>query len=118
MTGTTDKENKGLDGRLLDDLYRMVMARKDGDPQTSYTAKLAAKGAKKVAQKVGEEGVEAALEIVAGDAEKLASESADLFYHLMVAWAVTGVEPADVWRRLAERQGISGIAEKASRSTD
>ena len=48
--------------------------------------------------------------------EKVASESADLLYHLTVLWADQGVKPEDVWNILAERQGISGIAEKASRT--
>jgi len=105
----------GLDGRILDLLFETVREKIDADPETSYTARLAAKGRKKVAQKVGEEGVEAALEIAVGDAERLASESADLFYHLAVAWAVTGVTPTDVWHALERRQGVSGLAEKAAR---
>jgi phosphoribosyl-ATP pyrophosphohydrolase len=50
-----------------------------------------------------------------GEARALVGESADLLYHLLVLWEDAGVAPADVWRALEERMGISGIAEKESR---
>ncbi|WP_296998393.1 MULTISPECIES: phosphoribosyl-ATP diphosphatase [unclassified Thalassospira] len=103
---------------ILDALYATVSARKGADPDTSYTAKLLAKGTPKIAQKVGEEGVETVIAALAESPEKVASESADLLYHLTVLWADQGVKPEDVWKILAERQGISGIAEKASRKSD
>jgi phosphoribosyl-ATP pyrophosphohydrolase len=103
---------------ILDTLYATVSARKGADPDTSYTAKLFAKGTAKIAQKVGEESVETVIAALAETPEKVASESADLLYHLTVLWADQGVTPEDVWKILAERQGISGIAEKASRSKD
>lgn len=106
------------DQHILDALYATVAARKGADPDTSYTAKLFSKGTAKIAQKVGEEGVETVIAALAETPDKVASESADLLYHLMVLWAVQGVKPEDVWNTLAERQGISGIAEKASRSKD
>lgn len=61
-----------------------VAARADDDPATSYTASLIGQGVKRLAQKVGEEGVEVALAAVAGDADELTSETADLVYHLTV----------------------------------
>lgn len=103
---------------ILDALYATVAARKGADPSTSYTAKLFSRGTAKIAQKVGEEGVETVIAALAETPDKVASESADLLYHLMVLWADQGVKPQDVWNILAERQGISGIAEKASRSKD
>ncbi|NIZ00796.1 phosphoribosyl-ATP diphosphatase [Thalassospira lucentensis] len=103
---------------MLDALYATVADRKGADPSTSYTAKLFAKGTPKIAQKVGEEGVETVIAALAETPDKVASESADLLYHLMVLWADQGVKPQDVWDILAERQGISGIAEKASRPKD
>ncbi len=102
---------------VLDRLYRTVAARKGADPETSYTAKLFARGTPKIAQKVGEEAVETIIEAVRGDKAKIASESADLLYHLLVLWANEGVEPADVYAQLAAREGTSGIAEKKSRKT-
>ena len=62
-----------------------------------------------------EEAVEAVIEAMRGDKQKLAEESADLLYHLMVLWADAGVKPETVYGILADREGISGIAEKKSR---
>lgn len=100
---------------VLDRLAAAVAARRGADPASSYTARLLAAGPAKAAQKLGEEAVEAVIEAVRGDAGKLASESADLLYHLMVLWAAAGVEPAQVWAELERREGTSGIAEKAAR---
>lgn len=100
---------------VLDDLFSIIRSRKESDPETSYTAKLFAKGRLKIAQKLGEEAVETALAGVAQGPDQVASESADLLYHLLVLWADTGVQPADVWQKLAERRDRSGIEEKNSR---
>ncbi|HYG88988.1 MAG TPA: phosphoribosyl-ATP diphosphatase [Azospirillum sp.] len=100
---------------VLDRLYRTVVSRKGADPETSYTAKLFSRGTSKIAQKVGEEAVEAIIEAVRGDKPKLVGESADLLYHLMVLWADAGIEPAEVYALLASREGVSGIAEKKAR---
>lgn len=100
---------------VLERLYETILSRKGGDPETSYTAKLFHRGTPKIAQKVGEEAVETVIEAMRGDADKIAAESADLLYHLLVLWAQTGVEPGDVWAKLQAREGTSGIAEKASR---
>src|SRR5690349_17765056 len=82
-----------IDGRVLDRLYGVIASRRGGDPGTSYTAKLFSQGAAKIAQKLGEEAVEAVIEGVRGDATRLAAESADLLYHLLVLWGETGVAP-------------------------
>lgn len=104
------------DGKILDELYTVIASRKGSDPDKSYTAKLFARGRGKIAQKFGEEAVEA---VVAGLAEgkaELVGESADTLYHLLVLWADCGVEPAQVWAELARRVGTSGIDEKKSRA--
>jgi len=59
--------------------------------------------------------VETLLEGVSGDRERLAAESADLLYHLLVLWSACGVEPKDVWAALEARVGVSGIEEKKKR---
>lgn len=100
---------------ILDDLYATILSRKGGDPDSSHTARLFHRGRAKIAQKVGEEAVETVIEAMAGTPEKLASESADLLYHLLVLWADAGVQPADVYAILEGRQGISGIEEKKNR---
>ena len=106
------------DARILDDLYAVLLSRKGADPETSYTAKLFAKGEAKIAQKLGEEAVETVIEALRGDKAALAAESADLLYHLLALWAARGVTPDEVWAALEARQGTSGLAEKASRSED
>ena len=55
------------------------------------------------------------IEAVAGKPDLLVNESADVLYHLLVMWASAGVRPKDVWAELQRREGVSGIAEKASR---
>ena len=104
-----------LDGTILDKLYKIIESRKGGDPTTSNTARLFAKGTDKIAQKVGEEAVETVIEGVRGRKKDLALESADLLYHLLVLWAHRELPPADVWAALARREGLSGIEEKRSR---
>jgi phosphoribosyl-ATP pyrophosphohydrolase len=102
-------------GPELDRLWRVILSRRGGDPQASYTARLFSRGRAKIAQKLGEEAVEAVIEGVRGDRAALVGESADLLYHLLVLWADTGVGPAEVAAELARRAGKSGIAEKRGR---
>jgi phosphoribosyl-ATP pyrophosphohydrolase len=102
---------------VLDRLAATIAARKDSDPESSYTAQLLAAGTAKAAQKLGEEAVETVIAAMAEKPEDLAAESADLLYHLLVLWAAAGLPPAAVWRALEGRQGVSGITEKNSRST-
>ena len=103
------------DGRVLDQLYRVIESRRGADRKSSRTAKLFHKGPRKIAQKLGEEAVETVIEGVAGTPEDLAEESADLLYHLLVLWAARGLHPAKVWSVLSKRRALSGIAEKAAR---
>jgi len=100
---------------ILDRLEAVIASRKGGDTDKSYVAKLMQQGRKKIAQKVGEEGVECALAAVSGDRNEVISESADLLFHLMVLWADTGVRPDDIFDELARREGLSGIDEKNAR---
>jgi len=104
-----------LDGTVLDRLFATIAARRGADSATSYTAKLFARGTEKIAQKLGEEAIEAVIAAVEAKPEGLVAESADLLYHLLVAWANAGLAPADVWRELERRTAQSGIAEKQSR---
>ncbi|MDO6590224.1 phosphoribosyl-ATP diphosphatase [Loktanella sp. D2R18] len=99
----------------LDDLYTLIASRKGADPETSWTAKLFAKGPEKCAEKFGEEAIEAIIEAIKGDKAKLTSEAADVIYHLLVMLAANDVSLDDVVAELARRQGTSGIAEKAAR---
>ncbi|MTH33101.1 phosphoribosyl-ATP diphosphatase [Paracoccus limosus] len=96
-------------------LAATIEDRKFADPDSSWTAKLLAKGPEKCAEKFGEEAVEAIIEAVKGDRAKLISEAADALYHLLVMLAARGVTLADVEAELDRREGVSGIAEKAAR---
>ncbi|WP_050931525.1 phosphoribosyl-ATP diphosphatase [Aestuariivita boseongensis] len=99
----------------LDTLAATIAARKSADPDSSWTAKLLAKGPEKCAEKFGEEAVEAIIEAVKGDRAALTAEAADVLYHLLVMLAARDVTLDDVLAELARREGISGLDEKASR---
>ena len=100
---------------ILERLTAVIESRKGEDPGSSYVARLLAKGRLKMAQKVGEEGVEVAIAAAAGSRDDMVSESADLLFHLMVLLASEGLSLTEVAAALAEREGLSGLEEKASR---
>ncbi|MDB6452093.1 phosphoribosyl-ATP diphosphatase [Falsirhodobacter sp. 20TX0035] len=99
----------------LERLAVTVASRKGADPDTSWTAKLLAKGPEKCAEKFGEEAVEAIIEAVKGDRAKLTAEAADVLYHLLVMLTARDVTLAEVLAELERREGTSGIEEKARR---
>lgn len=88
---------------FLYDLEQVIQSREGADPASSYTASLFAKGVKRIAQKVGEEGVESALAAMAGDKEELANEAADLIFHLLVLLRSQQLELNDVIKVLQQR---------------
>ena len=92
-----------------------IASRKGADPDTSWTAKLLSKGPEKCAEKFGEEAIEAIIEAVKGDRDKLVAEAADAVYHLAVMLAARDLSLADVAEELARREHQSGLAEKAGR---
>ncbi|MFY0622135.1 MAG: phosphoribosyl-ATP diphosphatase [Pelagimonas sp.] len=100
---------------ILHDLETTILSRKGADPESSWTAKLLAKGPEKCAEKFGEESIEAIIAAVKDDRENLTYEAADVLYHLLVTLAARDIPLDDVLSELARRQGLSGIAEKASR---
>lgn len=99
----------------LEHLYTTILARKDADPASSWTAQLLSKGPEKCAEKFGEEAIEAIIEAVKNDKPALTAEAADVLYHLMVMLASRDIPLSDVLKELARRQSKSGIAEKAER---
>lgn len=101
--------------QVLNRLAATISARKSADPESSWTAKLLAKGPEKCAEKFGEEAVEAIIEAVKGDRAKLTAEAADVLYHLLVMLAARDVALEDVLAELERREGVSGIAEKVAR---
>ena len=102
---------------MLDRLWTVVTERRGADVALSHSARLLSRGTAKVAQKFGEEAVECLIEAVAGNRDAVVAESADALYHLIVLWVSCGVAPEEVWAELKRREGVSGIAEKASRAT-
>lgn len=96
------------DLRFLQELYDLIERRKREMPLGSYTTRLFREGMAKIAQKVGEEGVEVSVAALAQTADRVVDESADLLYHLLVLWAAAGVTPGDVMARLAARHAGTG----------
>ena len=90
-------------GGFLSELETLISTRLREAPEGSYTARLASQGVKRIAQKVGEEGVETALAATGGGRDELVSESADLLYHLLVLLRVKDIPLAEVEHELARR---------------
>ena len=99
----------------LEQLESTIRARRDADPAASYVASLFARGMPKIAQKLGEEAVETVIAAMAGDAKAVIGEAADLLFHLTVLLTAAGIPLSDVMAELERREGMSGLAEKASR---
>ncbi|MBG3079281.1 bifunctional phosphoribosyl-AMP cyclohydrolase/phosphoribosyl-ATP diphosphatase HisIE [Proteus mirabilis] len=88
---------------FLYELENILRERKNASPDSSYTARLYASGTKRIAQKVGEEGVETALAATVNDREELRNEASDLLYHLMVLLQDQSLSLSDVIGCLQER---------------
>ena len=99
-------------------LEQTILARREGDPTTSYVASLRTKGRGKMAQKLGEEAVETVIAALAGDKAALTGEAADLLFHLIALLADCGVSLDDVRAELEQREGVSGLDEKAGRAKE
>ena len=99
----------------LERLAATVAARRGADPESSWTARLLARGGGKCAEKFGEEAVEAVVAAAAGTREELTAEAADVLYHLLVMLAARDVTLDEVLAELERREGVSGIVEKAAR---
>ena len=97
-------------------LAATIEQRREADAETSWTAKLLSRGPEACAKKFGEEAVEAVIEAVKGDRDRLVSEAADVLYHLLVMLTARGVSLEEVEAELARREGVSGLEEKAARS--
>lgn len=102
-------------GEVLKKLFETIEDRHNESPDTSYTAKLFSQGRGKIACKLVEEATETVVAALYEGEDKVASESADLLYHLLVLWAEVGIDPNQVWEELANRMGTSGLDEKKAR---
>ncbi len=102
----------------LNTLQEVIQSRRDGNPETSYVAKLFKKGINKIAEKVGEESFETVIAGLNEEKENVINESADLLFHLSVLWAAREISPDDVMKELERRMGISGLDEKSARKSN
>lgn len=102
---------------ILQRLTETLEARKSAAPDSSYVAKLYAKGEDAILKKIGEEATETVMAAKDGQNEKIIHEVADLWFHTLVLLASRGLSAQDVLNELARREGVSGIEEKASRKS-
>jgi phosphoribosyl-ATP pyrophosphohydrolase len=102
---------------IISRLEALIAERRGAVADSSYVASLFAKGREKMAQKLGEEATETVIAALSGNPAKLASEAADLVFHLLVLLAEGGVRFDDVLAELERREGVSGIVEKAARTS-
>ncbi len=100
---------------ILKRLTATLEARKTAAPDSSYVAKLHAKGLDAILKKIGEEATETVMAAKDGQSEKIIYEVADLWFHTLVLLSHKGLTAQDVLDELARREGVSGIEEKASR---
>ncbi|MEY2872791.1 MAG: hypothetical protein RLZZ373_162 [Pseudomonadota bacterium] len=96
-------------------LAEVIASRRGGDPDKSYVARLFHKGTDTILKKIGEEATEVVIAAKDGDAQNIVYEVADLWFHSIVALTQFGLTPADVIAELERREGLSGLAEFASR---
>ncbi len=101
----------------LERIASTIEERRQGDPRTSYVAKLFAGGEDAILKKIGEEATETVLAAKSGDRLHLVRETADLWFHCMILLARHGLGPGDVLAEMHRREGISGLDEKGSRKT-
>lgn len=100
---------------VLERLAATIEARRTADPEVSWTARLLLGPKEKAVEKFGEEAIEAIVAAGTGRRDRLVAESADVLYHLLVMLAAHEVSVKDVMSELERREGLSGVAEKASR---
>jgi len=102
---------------ILDAVYQVILDRKANPSDTSYTASLMHKGLDKILKKLGEEATEVVIAGKGGVREEIVYETADLFFHTLVLLGYKDIPLETVFDELRRRFGISGIAEKASRTS-
>ncbi len=111
---TTDTPEAVL--KRLADLLETRLPSRGGDPSTSYVAKLFSKGPEAALKKIGEEATELVMAAKDKQPDRIVAEMADLWFHCLVVLTENGLRPELVTAELARREGLSGLAEKASRA--
>lgn len=102
---------------VLHQLAQVLESRKGADPESSYVAKLYAKGLDAILKKIGEEATETVMAAKDGKPEQIIYEVADLWFHCLVLLAQQGLGPEAVLAELTRRFGLSGLTEKAARKS-
>lgn len=102
----------------LADTLQTRLPQNGGDPDASYAAKLLANGPDAILKKIGEESTELVMASKDNVSQRIISETADLWFHCVVALVHHGLRPEDVLAELARREGTSGLTEKANRKKD
>lgn len=100
---------------VLTRLAQVIEARRGGDPESSYVARLLARGTDGILKKIGEEATETVMAAKDGDRQRIVAETADLWFHCLVMLAHFDLAPADVYAELSRREGLSGLDEFAAR---
>jgi phosphoribosyl-ATP pyrophosphohydrolase len=103
---------------ILQAVYEVILARRNAPADSSYTASLMQKGVDKILKKLGEEATELVIAGKGGERAEIVYEAADLFFHTLVLLGYHDIPPAEVYAELRRRFGTSGLAEKASRTSE
>ncbi|MBT5575148.1 MAG: phosphoribosyl-ATP diphosphatase [Alphaproteobacteria bacterium] len=101
---------------VLENLIKTIESRKTASPDSSYTASLLANSPEKAIKKLTEEVTELVIDIMKNDSQAATKEAADVLYHYLVVLAAADIKFSEVLAELANREGISGHAEKQNRS--
>ena len=107
-----------MNDAILSQLAAVIESRRGGDPETSYVARLLARGEDAILKKVGEEATETVMAAKDGSPERIIAETADLWFHCLIMLAHYGQRPEQVLEELARRAGTSGIEENAARKAN
>ena len=116
--GQVDAAGAADSSAALARVYATIVSRKGADPSASYVARLFHKGEDAILKKIGEEATELVMAAKDGEAEKILYETADLWFHSLIALAQHGLTPQQVLAELERREGRSGLAEFAARAVN
>ena len=103
-----------MDDQFVTELFKLLKERAKINNNSSYTSQLT-KNPELLAKKIGEESTELIIDFIKNNKVGIINESADLLYHIFVAWISMGINPQEIWDELSKRQSQSGVEEKKNR---